>query len=197
MVTTTVGVLALQGGVSEHTAMLEQVGVQARRVRRAEDLDGIDGLVIPGGESGVIDRLTRIFGLAAPLRVAIAGGLPVLGTCAGLIMLADRVTNAAPGQQTLGGLDITVERNAFGSQRDSFDTTVTVVGAGDIEASFIRAPIVTAVGDGVDVIARLPDGRVVGVRSGALMGVSFHPEVAGDPRVHEAFVRTIVGNGRN
>lgn len=197
MVTTTVGVLALQGGVSEHTAMLEQVGVQTLRVRRAEDLDGIDGLVIPGGESGVIDRLTRIFGLAAPLRLAIAGGLPVLGTCAGLIMLADRLANAAPGQQTLGGLDITVERNAFGSQRDSFDTTVSVAGVGNIEASFIRAPIVTAVGDGVDVIATLPDGRVVGVRSGALMGVSFHPEVAGDPRVHEAFVRTIVGNGRN
>ncbi|MBV0894957.1 pyridoxal 5'-phosphate synthase glutaminase subunit PdxT [Microbacterium sp. NC79] len=197
MVTTTVGVLALQGGVSEHTAMLEQVGVQTLRVRRAEDLDGIDGLVIPGGESGVIDRLTRIFGLAAPLRLAIAGGLPVLGTCAGLIMLADRVANAAPGQQTLGGLDITVERNAFGSQRDSFDTTVSVVGVGNIDASFIRAPIVTAVGDGVDVIATLPDGRVVGVRSGALMGVSFHPEVAGDPRVHEAFVRTIIGNGRN
>lgn len=197
MVTTTVGVLALQGGVSEHTAMLEQVGVQTLRVRRAEDLDGIDGLVIPGGESGVIDRLTRIFGLAAPLRLAIAGGLPVLGTCAGLIMLADRLANAAPGQQTLGGLDITVERNAFGSQRDSFDTTVSVAGVGNIEASFIRAPIVTAVGDGVDVIATLPDGRVVGVRSGALMGVSFHPEVAGDPRVHEAFVRTIIGNGRN
>lgn len=197
MVTTTVGVLALQGGVSEHTAMLEQVGVQTLRVRRAEDLDGIDGLVIPGGESGVIDRLTRIFGLAAPLRLAIAGGLPVLGTCAGLIMLADRLANAAPGQQTLGGLDITVERNAFGSQRDSFETTVSVAGVGNIEASFIRAPIVTAVGDGVDVIATLPDGRVVGVRSGALMGVSFHPEVAGDPRVHEAFVRTIIGNGRN
>lgn len=190
-----VGVLALQGGVSEHTAILDGLGVQTRRVRRPDELDGIDALVIPGGESGVIDRLTRIFGLAAPLRRAIDGGLPVLGTCAGLIMLADRLTNPAPGQQTLGGLDITVERNAFGSQRDSFDTTVTVAGVGNIDASFIRAPIVTEIGDGVDVIATLPDGRVVGVRAGNLMGISFHPEVAGDSRVHAAFIRSIAENG--
>ncbi len=186
-----VGVLALQGGVSEHIAMLEHLAVPSRAVRRVEDLDGIDGLILPGGESGVIDRLTRLFGLREPLRAAIGAGLPVLGTCAGLIMLADRITGAAPGQQTLGGLDVTVERNAFGSQRDSFDTTVDVAGIGAIDASFIRAPIVTKVGEGVDVIATLPDGRIVGVHDGHRIGVSFHPEVSGDPRLHEAFVRLI------
>lgn len=186
-----VGVLALQGGVSEHIAMLESLGVTARPVRRPDDLVGIDGLVLPGGESGVIDRLTRLFGLRAPLQEAIASGLPVLGTCAGLILLADRILGAAPGQQTLGGLDVTVQRNAFGSQRDSFDTVVDVAGVGAIEASFIRAPIVTAVGTNGQVIAQLPDGRIVGVRQGNLIGVSFHPEVSGDSRLHSAFVQTI------
>ncbi|GAA2524896.1 pyridoxal 5'-phosphate synthase glutaminase subunit PdxT [Microbacterium mitrae] len=186
-----VGVLALQGGVSEHIAMLESLGVTARPVRRPDDLVGLDGLVLPGGESGVIDRLTRLFGLRAPLQEAIASGLPVLGTCAGLILLADRILGAAPGQQTLGGLDVTVQRNAFGSQRDSFDTVVDVAGVGAIEASFIRAPIVTAVGTNAQVIAQLPDGRIVGVRQGNLIGVSFHPEVSGDSRLHSAFVQSI------
>lgn len=190
-----IGVLALQGGVSEHIAVLEQFAVSPRAVRRPEDLEGLDGLILPGGESGVIDRLTRLFGLREPLQQAIAGGLPVLGTCAGLILLAERIEGAAPGQQSLGGLDITVQRNAFGSQRESFDAVVHVDGVGDVDASFIRAPLVTRVGAGVEVIATLADGRIVGVRAGNRYGVSFHPEVAGDPRLHAAFVQTIAQNG--
>ncbi|MFK4813105.1 pyridoxal 5'-phosphate synthase glutaminase subunit PdxT, partial [Devosia sp. ZW T5_3] len=152
---TTIGVLALQGGVREHAAMLQGLGADVRLVKKVEDLEGIDGLVLPGGESSVIDRLSRSFGLADPLRDAIAAGLPVLGTCAGLILLAERLENPAPGQQTFGGLDVTVRRNAFGSQRDSFDAAIAVSGiAGEIDVSFIRAPIVVSHGPGVDVIAR-------------------------------------------
>lgn len=184
----TVGVLALQGGVHEHLALLAGLGVRVRPVRRAIDLSGIDGLVIPGGESGVIDRLARTFGLTAPLQDAIRGGLPVLGTCAGLILLADRIENPAPGQQSFGGLDVTVRRNAFGGQRESFDAAVAVTGLdAPVEASFIRAPIITEVGAGVSVIARVGE-VIVGVTTGAVTGVSFHPEVAGDGRLHAAFI---------
>ncbi|APT93156.1 glutamine amidotransferase [Corynebacterium phocae] len=181
-----IGVLALQGGVEEHVSMLHSLGAATRRVRLPGDLEGLDGLVLPGGESSVIDRLARAFGLDGPLREAIAGGLPVLATCAGLIYLARDVDNPAPGQQTLGVLDIGVRRNAFGNQRESAEALVAVDGA-EIECSFIRAPVVTRVGPGVDVIARLGE-HVVGVRQGAITALSFHPEENGDSRVHAAWV---------
>ncbi|MER0083060.1 pyridoxal 5'-phosphate synthase glutaminase subunit PdxT [Corynebacterium sp. KPL2848] len=191
----TVGVLALQGGVEEHLRILDELGVATRRVRVPRDLDGLDGLVIPGGESSVIDKLARSFDLAEPLRDAAAAGLPVLATCAGLIYCARELDNPAPGQQTLGLLDVTVRRNAFGNQRFSVERTVDVVVAKDqslpIEASFIRAPLVTRVGEGVEVIATAPgeDGdAVVGVRQGRVTALSFHPEENGDARVHAAWL---------
>ena len=150
----TVGVLALQGGVEEHLRILDELGVATRRVRVPRDLDGLDGLVIPGGESSVIDKLARSFDLAEPLRDAAAAGLPVLATCAGLIYCARELDNPAPGQQTLELVDVTVRRNAFGNQRFSEERTVPVTAGEetlDIEASFIRAPIVTRVGEGVEV----------------------------------------------
>jgi pyridoxal 5'-phosphate synthase pdxT subunit len=188
-----IGVLALQGDVREHRAVLERLGASVREVRKPQDLEGIDGLVIPGGESSVMDKLTRIFDLATPLKSLITGGLPVLGTCAGLIMLADSLEDAIEGQQTLGGLDITVRRNAFSAQVDSFESEVTIEGIeGDpLEVAFIRAPIVTRVGEGLDVIATLTDGRVVGVTNGVLMGVAFHPEITGDDRLHRMFLDTV------
>ena len=167
-----------------------------REVRKPEHLDGLSGLVIPGGESGVMDKLTRIFELRKPLREAIAEGLPVFGTCAGLIMLAEDVEDGVLGQQTLGGLDVTVQRNAFGSQVDSFEATIDVEGVSGpgIPVAFIRAPIVSRMGPGVVPIATLEDGRIVGVRQNNLMGVSFHPEITGDDRLHRLFLATVAGS---
>lgn len=185
-----VGVLALQGDVAEHRLMLEALGASVIEVRQPADLHGIAGLVIPGGESSVMDKLCRVFGLQQPLRELIASGLPVLGTCAGMIMLADRLEDAIGGQETLGGLDVTVKRNAFGSQKESFDVRLQVDGIdGDaIDVSFIRAPIVTDVGEGVSVLARLDDGRIVAVETPTLLALSFHPEVSGDRRLHARFL---------
>jgi 5'-phosphate synthase pdxT subunit len=159
-------------------------------VRRPTDLDAIDGLVIPGGESSVMDKLARAFGLAEPLREAIRGGMPVYGTCAGLIMIADTVIDAIAGQESLGGLDISVRRNAFGSQLDSFETEleIPVLGEPTVHAVFIRAPIVETTGEAVTVLASLDDGRVVAVEQGNLLGTSFHPEMTGDTRFHEYFL---------
>jgi 5'-phosphate synthase pdxT subunit len=150
----------------------------------------VAGLVIPGGESSVMDKLSRAFGLADPLRAAIAGGLPVYGTCAGLIMIADTVLDAITGQESLGGLDIAVRRNAFGPQLDSFETDldIPVLGETPMHAVFIRAPIVERVGEGVTVLSALDDGRVVAVEQGNLLGTSFHPEMTGDTRFHEYFL---------
>ena len=170
--------------------MLNGLGVDAHPVRRASELEEIDGLVIPGGESSVMDKLSRLFGLAEPLKAAIASGLPVYGTCAGLIMLADTVLDSISGQQSLGGFDVAVRRNAFGSQVDSFETDLEIPVLGDVpvHAVFIRAPVVESVGDGVDVLSRLDDGRIVAVRQGNLLGTSFHPEVTGETRFHEYFL---------
>jgi pyridoxal 5'-phosphate synthase pdxT subunit len=193
-----VGVLALQGDVREHLAALREVGADARPVRRPEELEALDGIVLPGGESTTIDKLTRIFEVREPLIKRLEGGLPAFGSCAGMILLADRVVDTAPGQQTLGGIDMTVRRNAFGRQVESFEEDLHVAGleGGPVRAVFIRAPWVEELGDGVEVLARVEagpaTGRVVAVRQGHLMATSFHPEISGDHRVHRLFVDDLV-----
>ncbi|KQV08022.1 pyridoxal 5'-phosphate synthase glutaminase subunit PdxT [Leifsonia sp. Root112D2] len=188
--TVRVGVLALQGDFREHIAVLRFLGADAVAVRRPQELNEIGGLVIPGGESSVMDKLARTFGLAEPLRAAIADGLPVYGTCAGLIMLADTVLDGIAGQQSLGGLDVAVRRNAFGSQLDSFETDldVPVLDGPPMHAVFIRAPIVESLGAAAHPLASLDDGRVVAVEQGNLIGTSFHPEMTNDYRFHEYFL---------
>ena len=185
----TIGVLAVQGDVREHVRVLTELGAHAYGIRRPTELAHLDGLVIPGGESTTMDKLVRAFDLYDPLRALIAEGLPVYGSCAGMIMLADRIAEPRPGQQTLGGLDVTVRRNAFGRQVDSFEEDLDFAGVdgGPVRAVFIRAPWVEEAGDGVDVLARAA-GKIVAVRQGALLATSFHPEVTGDTRVHELFV---------
>ncbi|NMR20124.1 pyridoxal 5'-phosphate synthase glutaminase subunit PdxT [Cellulomonas fimi] len=195
----TIGVLALQGDVREHVLALEASGAVAVPVRRESELDGLDGLVIPGGESTTIDKLLRAFELFEPVRRRIRAGLPTFGSCAGMILLADRVLGGIEGQQTLGGLDITVRRNAFGRQVDSFETDLAFEGVpGDpVHAVFIRAPWVEEVGPGAEVLAAVSDGpaagRIVAVRQGRLLATSFHPEVTGDTRVHRLFVEIVRG----
>lgn len=188
-----VGVLALQGDFREHLAVLRSLGAESVPVRRPEELDGIGGLIIPGGESSVIDKLSRLFGLAEPLKAAIANGLPVYGTCAGLIMIANTIEDAIPGQQSLGGLDVVVRRNAFGSQLDSFETDIDIPALGEppVHAVFIRAPVVESVGSAVKILGQLADGRIVAVEQGNLLGTSFHPEITGDTRFHGYFLRKI------
>jgi 5'-phosphate synthase pdxT subunit len=193
----TVGVFALQGDVREHLRMLTHLGVRATAVRRQSELDACDGLVIPGGESTTMAKLARTFDLFEPLRQRIKGGLPTFGTCAGMIMLADRIEDGAPGQETLGGLDVTVRRNAFGRQVDSFEGDLEFDGVeGPVHAVFIRAPWVEEAGPGVDVLARVEEGpamgRIVAVRQGPLMATSFHPEWGGDPRIHQVFVDLVL-----
>jgi len=185
-----VGVLALQGDVREHVRVLTGLGADVALVRRPEELASVSGLVLPGGESSVMDKLARAFGMQRPIRDAISAGMPVYGTCAGLILLADRITDGIEGQETFGGLDVTVRRNAFGSQVDSFETDLHVPawGGEPVHAVFIRAPLVESVGPAVTPLATLPDGRVVAVQSGALLGTSFHPEVSGEHRFHERFL---------
>lgn len=182
---TRIGVLALQGDFREHLRAVERLGGEARAVRLPTDLDGLDGLIIPGGESTVMGKLMVEYRLDAPLRDAIAAGMPIWGTCAGLILL---------GQPLLAAMDIRVRRNAFGSQRESFETElhIPVLGEQPYHAVFIRAPIVEAVGEGVDVLARLDTPRdgadIVAVRQGLLLGSAFHPEVTDDLRFHEYFL---------
>ncbi|GAB4076201.1 pyridoxal 5'-phosphate synthase glutaminase subunit PdxT [Nostocoides australiense] len=190
----TIGVLAVQGDVREHLHALEASGATAIRVRRPAEVDVIDALVIPGGESTVIDKLVRAFGLHEPLRERLRAGMAAYGSCAGMIMLADRIKGGRLDQQTLGGLDITVRRNAFGRQVDSFeeDLHIRVLGPQPLRAVFIRAPWVEAVGPEVQILARVETGpatgRIVAVRQGPLLATSFHPEVTGDHRIHRYFV---------
>ena len=188
-----IGVLALQGDFREHIGVLRGLGADAVPVKRASEVESIDGLVIPGGESSVMDKLSRMFALSGPLIAAINSRLPVYGTCAGLIMLSNSVLDAIEGQQTLGGLDIVVRRNAFGSQLDSFETDLRVpaLGGPPVHAVFIRAPVVESVGSSVDVLASLDDGRVVAVEQANLLGTSFHPEMTGDTRFHEYFLAKV------
>lgn len=185
-----IGVLAVQGDVREHAAALHRLGATVELVRRPTELATVDGLVLPGGESSTIDKLTRAFGLQQPIRDAIASGMPVYGTCAGMILLADRISDGIAGQQTFGGLDVTVRRNAFGSQVDSFETDLAVpaLGAPPVHAVFIRAPLVEQAGDDVEVLARLDDGRIVAVRQGSLLATAFHPEVGAELRFHALLV---------
>ncbi|QLD13381.1 pyridoxal 5'-phosphate synthase glutaminase subunit PdxT [Microbacterium oleivorans] len=184
-----VGVLALQGDVREHARTLDALGAVVSLVRRPGELRDIDGLVLPGGESSVIDKLARAFDLQAPIRDAIAGGLPVYGTCAGMILLADRLDGGIAGQETFGGLDVTVSRNAFGGQTESFEAELTVEEfVAPVSAAFIRAPVVTEWGSGVRVLASLPGGRAVAVEQGRILATAFHPEVSGEHRFHERFL---------
>jgi len=190
MVTPRVGVLALQGDVREHERVLRGLGADVLRVRRPAELAQVDGLVIPGGESSVIDKLARAFGVRDAIVERIRAGMPVYGTCAGLIMLADRIVDGIEGQRTFGGLDVTVRRNAFGRQAESFEASLAVPALGEaaVQAAFIRAPVVEEVGAGVDVLATTSDGRIVAVEQGALLGTAFHPEVTGETRFHERFL---------
>jgi 5'-phosphate synthase pdxT subunit len=194
-------VLALQGDVREHLLALESLGSAAVAVRRPAELESCDGLVIPGGESTTMAKLARIFELFEPLQKRIAAGMPTLGTCAGMILLADRVEDGTADQETLGGLDITVRRNAFGRQVDSFEGVVDFAGLEQpVEAVFIRAPWVESVGPGVEVLARVGAGeavgRIVAVRQGPLMATSFHPEVGTDVRIHRLFRDLVAARAR-
>ncbi len=197
-----IGVLALQGDVREHLEMLESSGARATRVRRELDLAEVDGIVVPGGESTTIDKLLRAFDLFEPLRTRIAEGMPAFGSCAGMILLADRLLDGTSDQQTLGGLDITVRRNAFGRQVNSFETDLVVDEVPDsvhtpVHAVFIRAPWVEEVGPRVKVLAEVEAspaaGRIVAVRERDVLATSFHPEVTGDLRLHRLFVQIVEG----
>jgi len=185
-----VGVLALQGDFREHIASLTELGAEVAPLRRAEEIAALDGVVIPGGESSVMDKLSRTFGVAEPLSAAIRDGLPAYGTCAGMIMLSSRIAAGIPGQQTLDVLDTTVRRNAFGSQNDSFETDIPMPALGEapVHAVFIRAPVVEEHGDGVEVLGALSDGQVVAVQQGNVIASAFHPEVAGEDRFHRRFL---------
>ncbi|WP_051620192.1 pyridoxal 5'-phosphate synthase glutaminase subunit PdxT [Haematomicrobium sanguinis] len=207
----TVGVLALQGDFREHLRAFERLGVRAQAVRRAAELDAVDALVIPGGESTAMDKLITAFDLREPLQARLAEGMPAYGSCAGMVLLADTLVEPqhyldGTTQQTLGGIDMAVRRNAFGRQVDSFEEDIDFAGLGDageserVRAVFIRAPWVESVGSGVEVLARASDGsgeradRIVAVRSGNRLATSFHPEVTGSGRIHQLFVRMMTGD---
>jgi 5'-phosphate synthase pdxT subunit len=189
-----VGVLALQGDVPEHLRALEAAGARPTPVRRPEELDRVDGLVIPGGESTTLWRLSVAFDVLEPLRKLLGEGLPAFGSCAGMIMLADRLADGVEGQQTYGGIDMTVRRNAFGRQVDSFERDITV--AGDtFRAVFIRAPWVEQTGPGVAILGtEQGTGRIVAVRQGQLLATAFHPELTQDRRIHQQFVDIVKDN---
>ncbi|HEX8303407.1 MAG TPA: pyridoxal 5'-phosphate synthase glutaminase subunit PdxT [Jatrophihabitans sp.] len=192
-----IGVLALQGDVREHLAALRSVGAEAMPVRRQSELEAVDGLVIPGGESTTIVKLAQSFELFEPLHKRIAAGMPTYGSCAGMILLADRILDGIAGQDTFGGIDMTVRRNAFGRQVESFEEAVSVEGldGGPLTAVFIRAPWVEEVGPDARVLARVESGpaagRIVGIRQQHLLATSFHPELTGDARVHGYFLEMV------
>ena len=190
-----VGVLALQGDVREHLRALTACGADVRPVRRPAELTGLDGIVLPGGESTTIDKLSRIFGVREPLVAALRGGLPAYGSCAGMILLAKRVLDGTEDQQTFGTLDITVRRNAFGRQVESFETDVNLEGieGGPVHAVFIRAPWVESIDNGVEILGAvvppgIPESKVIAVRHENVIATSFHPEVTDDLRIHRYFV---------
>ena len=187
-----IGVLALQGDVREHLAALDAAGADGVSVRRASELKALDGIVIPGGESTTIGRLLEVFGVLEPLRDAVRDGLPTFGSCAGMILLASEILDGRDDQPLLQGLDITVRRNAFGRQVDSFESEVDVKGVpgGPVHAVFIRAPIVERAGKDVQVLAEVA-GRSVAVRDARRLATAFHPELSGDARMHAMFVKMV------
>ncbi len=187
-----IGVLALQGDVREHLAALDGAGARARPVRRPEELAMVQGLVIPGGESTTISKLAAAFGLLEPLRERVAAGMPAYGSCAGMIMLADKILDPRSGQETIGGIDMIVRRNAFGRQNESFEASVEVAGVpgGPVQGVFIRAPWVESIGAAAESLADV-DGHSVAVRQGRLLATAFHPELTGDPRVHRLFAEMV------
>lgn len=193
--TLTIGVLALQGAFAEHIAMLRRLGVDARPVRLPEELDGLDGIVLPGGESTAIGKLMETYGLTAPLRQRIGAGLPVYGTCAGLILLADTVEDGTAGQPLLGGMDIVARRNAFGRQLASCEQDIAVPDLGDapFPAVFIRAPAITRIGPDVHALAHVADGTIVAAQQGKRLATAFHPELSGDTRLHAYFAALCAG----
>ncbi|MFB8105582.1 MULTISPECIES: pyridoxal 5'-phosphate synthase glutaminase subunit PdxT [Streptomyces] len=190
--TPVIGVLALQGDVREHLIALASADAQARPVRRPEELAEIDGLVIPGGESTTMSKLAVLFGMMEPLRERVRAGMPVYGTCAGMILLAGKILDPRSGQETVGGIDMIVRRNAFGRQNESFEAAVEVDGVegGPVEGVFIRAPWVESVGAEAEVIAE-HGGHIVAVRQRNVLATSFHPELTGDHRVHALFVEMV------
>jgi pyridoxal 5'-phosphate synthase pdxT subunit len=189
-----IGVLALQGDVAEHLRALALTGARGVGVRRPDELTGVDGLIIPGGESTTMWKLAVAFDLAEPMRKRLSGGMPAYGSCAGMIMLADRVVDTVDGQETLGGIEMTVRRNAFGRQVDSFESEISLAGIASppeapFRAVFIRAPWVEAASERVEILGtERVTGRIVAVRQGPLLATSFHPELTGDLRVHRHFV---------
>jgi pyridoxal 5'-phosphate synthase pdxT subunit len=188
-----IGVLALQGDFEAHIKMLEELGVDGKAVRLPKYLENLDGIILPGGESTTIGKLMVLYGLDEPLQQKIREGFPIWGTCAGLILLARETDNALEGQPLLASMHIRVRRNAFGSQRESFETDLTVptIGEAPFHAFFIRGPAVESVGSEVEVLATLDDGTIVAVREGHLLGTAFHPEIGGDPRFHQYFIRIV------
>jgi 5'-phosphate synthase pdxT subunit len=189
-----IGVLALQGDVREHLRAVEESGLRAVAVRRPAEIEAVDGLIIPGGESTTLWRLATAFEVLEPIRKLIKEGLPAFGSCAGMIMLADEITDGVAGQETFGGIDMTVRRNAFGRQVDSFEQTIDLSGE-PFHAVFIRAPWVERVGAGVAVLAA-DRGRIVAVRQGPLLATAFHPELTPDPRIHKLFADIVEGTLR-
>ncbi|MCM2415227.1 MULTISPECIES: pyridoxal 5'-phosphate synthase glutaminase subunit PdxT [unclassified Streptomyces] len=194
--TPVIGVLALQGDVREHLIALASADALARPVRRPEELAEVDGLVVPGGESTTMSKLAALFGMLEPLRERVRAGMPVYGTCAGMILLADKILDPRSGQETIGGVDMIVRRNAFGRQNESFEAAVEVAGidGGPVEGVFIRAPWVESVGAQAQVIAE-HGGHIVAVRQGNALATSFHPELTGDHRLHAYFVDMVRAAG--
>ncbi len=192
-----IGVLAIQGAVREHISLLEAAGAQAMPIRQTADIAKVTGIVLPGGESTTISKLAVIDGLMEPLRAAASEGVPIYGSCAGMILLADRILDGRPDQETIGGIDMTVRRNAFGRQVDSFEGGIDLVGidGGPFPGIFIRAPWVEEIGPKVEVLGRVgagtANGRIVAVRDRNLIATSFHPELTGDTRVHQYFVEMV------
>jgi len=188
-----IGVLALQGDFEAHLKMLAELGVEAKAVRLPRQIEELDGIIIPGGESTTIGKLMVLYGFDEVLQQKVREGFPIWGTCAGLILLARETDNALAGQPLLASMHIRVRRNAFGSQRESFETdlSVPVLGEAPFHAFFIRGPVIEEVGPEVEILATLDDGTIVAVREGTLLGTAFHPEVAGDPRFHHYFLRIV------